>query len=791
MAIQILGLRDYFSQKTRRIEKTDTFLKNNWRASSVKELFTNIESYISQIPEEERYNLYYTAASCAEKRGRIFQFQEIIPIDIDNIDIDRVNEYPPIISRVLGVSLDDMAIIFSGNGIQAIIMVDEPWEDVEFFDQMRIYYKGLLDKISDALKAENLEGELDPSVFSRGRLLRLPMTENRKQHKPTRQAYFITRNLNPVEFNLIEKSGVPVVAFEEQISDEMLKFLPPPDVKGVLEGCDFIKWCKASPNDVSEPQWYALLSIIGRLENGIELAHEFSSGYSGYNEYETDKKIQQAIRSAGPRTCDSISTLWDGCPSCINYQKCKSPIVLQSKEYIKTKDTGFYHIVMSEYGPKKGKPDYEGLMKYFEQKHNFVTLQEGNMTYIYTGTHWEAVSPKYIHAFAEEHFDPKPTNTICNEFQGKIQRNNLVSPEFFEPKNMMNFKNGILMMDKMELAPHSSKIGFKYVLPFDYDSKAECPRFLKFLEEVTLGDKQVADVLVEYMGYALSGTDPSIGQKALILLGDGSNGKSVFMDVLKYLAGKNNYSTLSMGNEINKLENRYQLDGKLFNISEETPTNAMVDNSVFKALVSGGEVQSRKLYCDAYSMKNNAKIIMACNELPYTGDVTHGMFRRLIIAPFKAKFDKNIEGFDPMIRDKLFSEASGIYNLALKGLERFRVNKSFTDSDSIDSELKQYQLDNDPILSWFRDMIVPSARKTVCINDCYLEYKIACENMNIRAKPFQTFCKRIRIIINDESKFDRRQVDGTRKLFLKDYAWAREITQSESNSPTGKDTDNF
>jgi putative DNA primase/helicase len=88
-------------------------------------------------------------------------------------------------------------------------------------------------------------------------------------------------------------------------------------------------------------------------------------------------------------------------------------------------------------------------------------------------------------------------------------------------------------------------------------------------------------VLLEFMGYCLSGISPAIGQKALIMLGAGSNGKSVFIDVLKHLAGKNNYSTLSMGKDINNTEQRQQLDGKLFNVSEEAPTNSMVDGSIF------------------------------------------------------------------------------------------------------------------------------------------------------------------------------------------------------------------
>lgn len=770
MAVQILGLRDYFDSRTNRTRKREAFFDKGWRADSVPELFKNLDDLIQDIPQHERYNLYYTAASCLEKRGRILESQSVLPIDIDDIDETKVDEYIPIVLESLGLKHEETGIVFSGNGLQFIVALKDPINDEEYFEEHRVHYKALCGKIAQDLFSHGLAGSVDPSVFSAARLLRLPNTRNVKPKKGDKEAKLLQGQIVPVDFNLVQRSGIPVVEYTDQISDAMLKRLPPPDTEGVLNGCDFIKWCGSHAADVSEPQWYALLSILGRLERGRDIVHQYSKGHPEYSEHDTDRKLEQAVTTAGPRTCLNIASIWDGCAGCANYQKCKSPIVIQSKEYIKTKDTGFYNIVLDPEGaPKKGKPNYGDLMKYFEQKHPFVTMAEGNVTYVWRDTHWEDYAPRKIDAFAEKHFDPSPNNQMCNEFRGKLQRNNIRDPDWFGRTSAINFANGTLDLETMDLRPHDSGQGFKYVLPFDHDSSQDCPRFTRFLDEVTCGDRQIQQVLLEYMGYSLSGIDPSIGQKALILVGGGSNGKSVFMDVLKYLAGKGNYATLSMGNEISKLENRYQLDGKLFNISEETPTNAMVDSTVFKALVTGGEVQARKLYCDAYSMKNNAKIIMACNELPSTRDLSHGMFRRLLLVPFKAKFDKDIEGYDPLIREKLYAEAPGIFNLVLQALLKFKRRKLFSDANAIDKEVKSYQLTNDDVLQWWKDTVIPDPSSEVALSDLFMLYKMDCEQQGIRHRSQVWFSRRVRDLVGEEGTFSRRRRDGKLKSLLHGY----------------------
>jgi putative DNA primase/helicase len=763
MAVQILGLRSYIDRNGKE-RKAEKFFEENWRAESIQWLFANIDSVLKNIPEDERWNLYYTAAVCKETKGRILESQNIIPFDIDDIDVTKINTYVNIVCKELDVDINKTGVVFTGNGLQLIVGIKQNIDDVGFFDRERHLYKAICGRINQALYLSGLEGKADTSVFSAGRLLRLPNTLNRKPNKPEREAKIIQQNIEAVDFDLSERTGLPKVEEGEHIHPKAYTKLPDPDPKGVLEGCDFLKYCWENAASISEPQWYAMLSIVGRLPDGNNLCHEFSKPHEGYDYDDTEFKYKQALEASGPRTCDNIDSLWDGCGNCPNRGRCKSPIMLRSESFIATKETGFYEMSIDKNGmEKRGKPSYDDLVKYFSSINPYTTMEVANIVHVFDGRKWVDISRNRIHNFAEVNFDPTPSNQMCTEFESKLKRTNIQNQDWYHVDGAINFNNGVLDLETMDIEDHNPEYGFKYVLPFDYDPNADCPRFKEFLKDVTLNRQDLSDVLVEFMGYSLAGVDPNLGQKALILYGDGSNGKSVFIEILRALAGQDNYSTLSMGNEINKLENRYQLSGKLFNVSEETPTGAMVESSIFKALVSGGEVQARKLYCDAFSMRNYAKIIMACNELPRTNDLSHGMLRRLLIVPFDATF--TAKNRDIHIVEKLKEELSGIFNLAMEGYRRFIRLQGFTQSAVVDTAVTSYVEDNDSVQNFLSDECIMEPESVISSSKLYANYKFYCEQACLNPLNMIKFGKRLRQIllhVYNEDRADRYNINGRR-----------------------------
>jgi len=696
--IQILKLRSL--EKDGKLKSYDQLFDPPLTAPSLFELFKNLDNYLKQIPEQERWNVFYTLANCTHEK-RVFEKQKAIAFDIDGINQLRTGEYITTICGVLRIEKDKTIIVNSGNGLHFIVLIKSNIESDEFFKTRRLQYKAICNKINLALEKENLIGQADPAIFDARRILRLPGTENRKPNKPVKKAELISKGhmaqIQALDLEFL--SGLTVVAKKEQLQPNTKLAA---DNKAVMHGCQFLINAARNPGALSEPEWYAALSITARLNNGKELSHKISSKHPGYSHAETEQKIEQALEASGPRTCQAIDQVWGGCKDCPSYGKVKSPIMLRSKEFIATKDTGFHTATWKADGsPGKHQPCYTDLVKYFESLHPYVNIGGSKITLVWDGKKYKEWPTAYLEHFANKHFDPAATNNMRAEFVGLMTTTHTRDVEWFDESTAghINFKNGVLNIETGELSDHDPARGFRYCLDFDYDPEALCPNYEKMLEKVTRGQKDLAAILNEFAGYAIAGERYWI-HKALVLVGDGANGKSTWISILRKIAGRSNTSNLRLTDLQQSEYNRQMLDGKLFNISEETSVRSLADSSIFKSLVGDGVLQVRKPYKEPYEFLNKAKLILTCNELPESFDNTYGFSRRLLIVPFEATFTSDDEDFDPKIDEKLDGELSGIFNLFYLAYKQVKENGEFSTSEKSKEKTSEYLLLNNNTARW-------------------------------------------------------------------------------------------
>jgi len=738
--IQIIGYRHIYDKKTDTYKTVTSFFSKKWRAESVPDLLENIHIYLGKIPQEERWNLHYTVAKCKEAKCRVLEEQTTIPFDIDGIDVERIAEYHPVVLEVLGTKYEDTGIICSGNGLHYLIETDIGITDSNYFKATRAQYGLMCEQINTALVRANLVGKADSNVWATSHTLRLPNTENRK----TKECGYL--NKNSITRCYVIQANMPIhkdyaVHLQKHASlpprDEFVELrdyasYASNDTPAILAGCKFLHHCKTNAATLSEPEWYAMLSITSRLDDGFNISHALSSPHPSYSERECSIKIEHAKTSSGPRKCTSIDTLWGGCSSCPNYGKVITPLRIKSDDFIETKATGFYNLVNKNGEIIAGKPNYNDLLKYFEQKHSFICDDNANV-FLWNGRHWESCKDSYIHAFAEEHFDPSPSNTMCNEFLSKVHRTNVRSEDFFG-KNIekkINLQNGVLDFSTgvPHLIPSCKDLGFMYCAEYEYDPHATAHRFKKFMEEITCGRKELEYFIMEYIAYALMDVDCK-EQVAMILLGDGANGKSTLIEVIKGLVGRKAYSILNL-EQIQNEQQAAQLQGKLFNLSEETPKDSMAESSHFKNLVSGGEISVKTVYKPPYLIRNRAKIIVAANSMPNSKDNSHGFWRRFKIVPFDAIFTKKSQ--DKNLKSILLKELSGIINLVVEAHKRYTGQGGFTESVDIEAANKAYRNEN-TLSDFFTDLLDITYKDDdrLTINAVYSEYLKYCERNHVK-----------------------------------------------------------
>lgn len=742
--IQVLAIREYYSQKNNRNEKHETWFDRGIRAASVEEIFRDPDAVLGQkVEESERFNLYYTVAECLEERGRKFVQQFHIPFDIDKMDLgdetdvnwETVERVARVTCKALGVKYDDTGVVFSGNGVQLLVGTTNPVTDKAQFDDLRRHYKACCEKINLQLMAAGLAGQADPSVWSPARLLRFPNTRNQKPNRPIRMAKVVQSKITRVDWSLERASGLPQVKAGDHLNAGVLAELITPDVKEIMNperGCKFLHWAQTAPEQVSEPQWYAALSIVGRFPEGRKFAHKMSEGHPSYNFGEADTKITQALENSGPRTCSNIDSISDKCKGCVHFKtQLVSPIMIEGPDHIATEKNGFYHIGYDKDGnPKKGRPDYEGLWRFFCRQHAYVSLVGLPNIYVFNGVYWEEMKRDHILAFAQEHFEPRPHSSVREEFYKLVKVNNLKDPEWFSDSigGLMNFKNGIYDMVTGALKPHNQAFGFRSVLPCDFMPKAEAPRFESFMDEVTLGRPELNHVMQEFFGYIFSNMRCE-HEKILMLSGEGSNGKSTLVKLVRALAGEGGSSSISV-KDMKSDQNRYLMEGKIVNVAEENSRDSFKDTELIKNFASGGKILVKKLFAQPYEYENRTKLIMLCNTLPANMDHTHGFYRRLLIVPFEAEFGGAVgKKADKGLIDKLLEELPGIFNWVVAGYSRLRLQGGFSNSTVISDAVSRYRVETDTVAAWFNAELELSENKddSVAVQELYDHYVKYCQ----------------------------------------------------------------
>jgi putative DNA primase/helicase len=282
-------------------------------------------------------------------------------------------------------------------------------------------------------------------------------------------------------------------------------------------------------------------------------------------------------------------------------------------------------------------------------------------------------------------------------------------------ENYINVQNGLLNIDTMQLEEHSKDIFSTVQMPIDYDSKAECPEFMQYLNDVFEGDDDLIKHIQEVMGYCL--VRNAKAQKIFMLVGEGSNGKSVLCLLLAALCGKDNVSSVSLRG----LSSRFGKSGlvdKNVNISSENElTGENINTEDIKAISAGDPVMIERKFEHSYTANLHTKLIFAVNKLPYLKDNSYGLLRRISIIPFNKTFVENPtkEGQgkkDKFILEKLMAELAGILNFSLEGLKRLQANNYvFTEAQKSLEMLEEYKLEINPYLDFVRAAIVQVERK--------------------------------------------------------------------------------
>lgn len=233
-------------------------------------------------------------------------------------------------------------------------------------------------------------------------------------------------------------------------------------------------------------------------------------------------------------------------------------------------------------------------------------------------------------------------------------------------------------------------------------SKPECPTWIKFVNEIFLGDKELIEFMQRTLGYSLT---TSIEEQCLfIFYGQGRNGKSTFIEIITAMMGdycKNCQSSTFTKKKDEGISNDIaRLKGARVVTSAESNQSVTLDEAKIKQLTGGERVTARMLYKDFFDFRPTFKIFFSTNHKPNIHGTDTGIWRRIRMIPFNLNITEEQEDKD--LKNKLLLELPGILRWAIEGYKMWREDGLKTPKAIIEAT-GEYRNEEDDIGMFIED----------------------------------------------------------------------------------------
>lgn len=314
-------------------------------------------------------------------------------------------------------------------------------------------------------------------------------------------------------------------------------------------------------------------------------------------------------------------------------------------------------------------------------------------------THWSEVAGNvvedWLYAFTERTVYKKndelvpwaPTRRkigdVLDALRGPLRLEDSVeAPAWLDGRGagpIVSCANGLLVINRQKLLPHTPQYFNTSSVPFDYDPDAECPAFDAFVASLWDRDDETRRTLRQMMGYLVSGRTDM--QCVFGLIGVRRGGKGTIARLVTALLGKQNVAPLTQAD----LGTQFGLEhvvGKSLAIISDARTAGKNTQTVVERLLSiSGEdsVPVPRKYKSAWEGRLSARVMLMSNELPHLGDASTAVVHRFVMLPFSRSFAGNE---DRKLEEKLNAELPGVLNVALEGLADLEREGRFAQSQA-------------------------------------------------------------------------------------------------------------
>ncbi len=359
--------------------------------------------------------------------------------------------------------------------------------------------------------------------------------------------------------------------------------------------------------------------------------------------------------------------------------------------------------------------------------------------YFYKDGCYRQWDEKQVFKFVQDQVGVNYSPYKINEIMTCLKAECFKRPDEITNQVYLNLSNGLLDLKTFVNYIHTHEVISTIQLKVRYNPSAVCHLWLKTLDEIFEGNQKKINLLQEFFGLCLT-TDTKY-EKALFLIGEGANGKSVILYVLQHMIGEANYSAVPL----EKFDNGHYLANlfsKLANISIETNARSSVYDSNFKAIVTGDTIEADAKFKPPFKFRPYCKLIFALNNMPRVDDKTAAFFRRLLILRFTRVFDETERNRN--LKFELLDELDGIFNWSLSGLRQLRERGYFEMTDEMRTEVDEYKKENNNVILFIEDKCELGPEYSESKEELYRAYSDWCRQNNCHPLAKKKFGKELK-----------------------------------------------
>ena len=276
-------------------------------------------------------------------------------------------------------------------------------------------------------------------------------------------------------------------------------------------------------------------------------------------------------------------------------------------------------------------------------------------------------------------------------------------------ESLINFNNGLLSVseDELTLLPHSPTVYSTIQIPCDWTGEPKpTPVFDAYLKTLTNNDREIARLLLEFIGVCISNIKGWRLKKSLFLVGEGDTGKSQLKSLVEKLLGKGNF----IGIDLKEIEARFgtgAIYGTRLAGSSDMSFMTVDELKSFKKITGGDSLYAEFKGQQAFEFTYNGLLWFCMNRLPkFGGDDGKWVYNRIMVIHCPNVIPK--EQQDTQLLDKMYEEREGIVFKAIRALQTvIRNGYRFSEPKSVTEAREQYMGENNTAVSFFKECMYP------------------------------------------------------------------------------------